>query len=237
MKNKVLDSFDDAVNDIKDGASIMLGGFATPGTPRNLIKALLRKGTKGITLIANSPGGRDNVIDASTLIKAGLVDKMICSFTASPHPSVVTPFDELYQNGEIEAELVPQGTLAERIRAAGAGIGAFYTRSSAETDLAVGKEQRLIDGKEYVLEYPLPADYALIRASRADTMGNLQYRLSQRNFNPIMAMAANMTIVEIEETILSPGDMNPDHVHTAGIFVDRMVAIPKDGILEVPVYR
>ena len=237
LKSKVYESFDQAVADVPDGATIMFPGFAMPGTPRNLIAALLRQGAKDLTGISNAPGGRDEVVDIGALISAGRVRKMICAFTASPHPSVVTPFDKLYQAGEIEAELVPQGTLAERIRAAGAGIGAFYTRSGAGTEVADGKESRIIDGKEYILEYSLPADYAFIRAWRADSWGNLQYRLSQRNFNPIMAMAADVTIVEVEEEILEPGAIDPDHVHTPGVFVDRVVKIPPDGIWEKPVYR
>ena len=162
---------------------------------------------------------------------------MILAFTASPHPSRVTIFDQLYQSGEIEAELVPQGTLAERIRAAGSGIGAFYTRASVGTELAEDKECRVIDGLEYVLEYPLHADYAFIRAWRADEFGNLQFRLSQRNFNPIMAMAAKVTIVEVEEEILKAGSIDPDHVHTSGIFVDHIVQIPPDGIWDEIVRR
>jgi 3-oxoadipate CoA-transferase alpha subunit len=152
------------------------------------------------------------------------------AFTASPHPSMVTVFDEQYQAGEIDAELVPQGTLAERIRAAGAGIGAFYTRVGLGTELAEGKECRMIDGKEYLLEYPLHADYAFIRAYKADTFGNLQFRLTQRNFNPIMAMAAKVTIVEVEEDIVEAGELDPDQIHTSGVFVNRIVKIPPDGI-------
>ena len=237
MRNKVCQSFDEAVADIPDGSTIFFPGFAGPGTPRNLIAALLRQGAKGLTGITNSPGGRDDQVDVSVLISARRFKKMICAFTATPHPSIVTPFDELYEAGEIEAELVPQGTLAERIRAAGAGIGAFYIRTSVGTEPAEGKEHRIINGQEYVLEYPLPADYAFIRAWRADSWGNLQYRLSQRNFNPIMAMAARVTIAEVEEEILDQGAFDPDHVHTSGIFVNRIVKIPADGIWDKPTRR
>ena len=237
MKSKVYESFDAAVADVPDGAAVMFPGFAMPGTPRNLIAALVRQGAKDLTGISNAPGGRDDVVDVGALISAGRMRKMICAFTASPHPSVVTPFDKLYQAGEVEAELVPQGTLAERIRAAGAGVGAFYVRAGLGTEIAEGKEHRVIDGKEYILEYPLRADYAFIRAWRADTAGNLQYRLTQRNFNPIMAMAADVTIAEVEEELLDPGVMDPDCVHTPSLFVDRVVKIPPDGIWEQPVYR
>ena len=237
MRNKVCQSFDEAVADIPDGSTILFPGFAGPGTPRNLITALLRQGAKGLIGVTNSPGGRDDQVDVGVLISARRFKKMICAFTATPHPSIVTPFDQLYEAGEIEAELVPQGTLAERIRAAGAGIGAFYIRTSVGTELAEGKEHRIINGQEYVLEYPLTADYAFIRAWRADSWGNLQYRLSQRNFNPIMAMAARVTIAEVEEEILDPGAFDPDHVHTPGIFVDRIVKIPVDGIWDKPMRR
>jgi 3-oxoadipate CoA-transferase alpha subunit len=138
----------------------------------------------------------------------------------------------MYNNDEMDAELLPQGTLAERIRAAAAGIGAFYTPASVGTELAEGKEHREINGRTYVLEYPLPADYALIRCWRADTFGNLQFRLAQRNFNPIMAMAATVTIVEVESEIVAVGEIDPDHVHVPGVYVDRLVQIPPDGIFD-----
>ena len=155
---------------------------------------------------------------------------MICAFTSPTHPSRTSAFVRLFNCGEIEGETVPQGTLAERIRAAGAGIGAFYTPAGVGTEVVEGKEHREINGRTYVLEYPLPADYAFIRAWRADTFGNLQYRLSQRNFNPIMAMAATTTVVEVENDIVEAGTLDPDHVHTPGIYVDRVVRIPSDGI-------
>jgi 3-oxoadipate CoA-transferase alpha subunit len=155
---------------------------------------------------------------------------MYCAFTAATHPSQVTPFVRMYNNDEIDAELVPQGTLAERIRAAAAGIGAFYTPASMGTELAAGKEQRDINGRRYVLEYPLHADYAFIRAWKADTFGNLQFRLTQRNFNPIMAMAARITIVEVEHDVVPVGELDPDHVHVPGVYVHRLVRIPPDGL-------
>ena len=237
MKNKIYENFDDAVADVADGSTIMIPGFAGVGIPRNLMAALLNQGAKDLTGIANGSGGRGKTVDQGALIAAGQFKKMIMAFTASPHPSRGTIWDDLYQSDKIDAELVPQGTLAERIRAGGAGIGAFYTRTTVGTELAEGKEHRIIDGQEHVLEYPLKADYALIRALRADKWGNLQFRLSQRNFNPIMAMAAKVTIVEVEEDILEPGEMDPDNVHTSGIFVDRIVKIPPDGIWDEIVRR
>ncbi|MCZ6866583.1 MAG: 3-oxoacid CoA-transferase subunit A [Chloroflexi bacterium] len=239
MRNKVYGSFDEVVSDIPDGSTIMIPGFAGPGTPRNLIAALLRQGAKELTAISNHPGAGpfDHRMDLGRLVEAGRVRKVVCSFTASPHPSQATAFEKLYNDGAADGELVPQGTLAERIRAAAAGIGAFYTPTGVGTEMAEGKEHRVMNGKEYILEYPLHADYAFIRAYRSDTFGNLQYRLSQRNFNPIMAMAARTTIVEVEQDILDLGTMDPDQVHTPGICVDRVVHIPEDGIWEEAVYR
>ena len=226
MKSKVYETFDQAVLDIPDGSTIMFAGFGAPGTPRNLIAALIRQGAKELTGISNNHGFVGDLMDIGRLIEAGRVKKMICAFTASPHPSRRFAFEELYEAGKMEAELVPQGTLAERIRAAGAGIGAFYTPTSVGTELAEGKEHRTINGREYVLEYPLHADYAFIRAYRADIWGNLQFRLTQRNFNPIMAQAARITIVEVEEEIVALGELDPDQTHTPGVVVDRLVKIP-----------
>jgi len=230
MKNKIYRTFDEAVADIADGSVFMSPGFGGVGIPRNLLAAVNRQGAKGLTGISNNAGTVDAKVDVGTLIAAGQVKKMCCAFTATPHPSQVTAFVRMYNNGEVDAELIPQGTLAERIRAAGAGIGAFYTPASVGTELAEGKEHREIDGKVYVLEYPLHADYAFIRAWKADTFGNLQFRLTQRNFNPIMAMAARITIVEVENDIVPMGELDPDQVHVPGVYVDRMVRIPPDGI-------
>ncbi|MFQ6028549.1 MAG: CoA transferase subunit A, partial [Dehalococcoidia bacterium] len=169
-------------------------------------------------------------MDVGTLVAAGQMKKMICAFTAPTHPSRVPPFVEMYNNGEIDAELVPQGTLAERLRAAGSGIGAFYTPASVGTELAEGKEHREINGRTYVLEFPLHADYAFIRAWKADTFGNLQFRLAQRNFNPVMAMAATTTIVEVENDVVEAGELDPDTIHVPGVYVNRIVRIPEDGI-------
>jgi 3-oxoacid CoA-transferase A subunit len=230
MKNKIYQSFDEAVADIPDGSVFMSPGFGGVGIARNLLAALHRQGAKNLTGISNNAGALGGKVDVGTLVAAGQVKKMICAFTAPTHPSQVTPFVRMYNEGKIDAELVPQGTLAERMRAAAAGIGAFFTPTSVGTELAEGKEHREINGRMYVLEYPLHADYAFIRAWKADTFGNLQFRLAQRNFNPIMAMAARITIVEVENDIVPVGELDPDQIHVPGVYVDRLVRIPPDGI-------
>jgi 3-oxoacid CoA-transferase A subunit len=230
LKNKAFKTFDEAVADIPDGSTIMFPGFGGVGAPQNLIAALHRQGAKSLTGISNGHGGIDGRVDVGTLIEAGQMKKMVCAFTAPTHPSRVPPFVRMYNEGEIDAELVPQGTLAERIRAASAGIGGFFTPTSVGTELAEGKEHREINGRQYVLEYPLFADYAFIRAWKADTFGNLQFRLAQRNFNPVMAMAAKTTIVEVENDIVPLGELDPDHIHVPGVYVDRVVPIPYDGL-------
>jgi 3-oxoadipate CoA-transferase, alpha subunit len=230
VQNKIYQTFDEAVADIPDGVVLMSPGFGGVGVPRNLLAALHRQGARGLTGISNNAGTLDAKVDIGTLVAAGQMKKMICAFTAPTHPSQVTPFVRMYNNNEIEAELLPQGTLAERIRAAGAGIGAFYTPASVGTELAAGKEHREINGRMYVLEYPLHADYAFLRAWKADTFGNLQFRLAQRNFNPIMGMAARVTIVEVENDLVAVGALDPDQIHLPGVYVDRLVRIPPDGI-------
>ena len=230
MKNKVYPDFDAAVTDVPEGITLMSAGFGGVGVPRNLLAALHRQGAKNLSCISNNAGTMDDKVDVGTLIQAGQVKKMVCAFTAPTHPSQITPFVQMYNNDELDAELVPQGTLAERMRAAAAGIGGFYTPSSVGTELAEGKEHREINGRTYVLEYPLPANYAFIRAWNADTFGNLQFRLAQRNFNPIMATAARITIVEVENEIVPVGDLDPDQIHTPGVYVNRVVRIPLDGI-------
>ena len=232
MTSKVFETFDAAVADVPDGVTIMVPGFGGVGLPRNLLAALHRQGAKGMTGISNNAGGMGDQVDVGILVEAGRMKKMICAFTAATHPSRPTPFVTMYNNDEVDAELVPQGTLAERIRAAAFGIGAFYTPTSVGTELAEGKEHREMNGRTYVLEYPLHADYALIRAWRADTFGNLQFRLTQRNFNPIMAMAAKTTIVEVEDAIVPVGELDADKIHVPGIYVNRLVKIPPDGIWE-----
>ena len=230
MKNKIFETFDQAVADVPDGSTIMFPGFGGVGSPQNLIAALHRQGAKALTGVSNGHGGTDGRVDVGTLIDAGQMKKMICAFTAPTHPSRVTPFARMYADDEIEAELVPQGTLAERIRSAGAGIGGFFPPTSVGTELAAGKHHREIHGRIYVLEYPLPADYAFIRAWKADTLGHLQFRMAQRNFNPIMATAAKITIVEVENDVVAAGELDPDQIHTPGVYVDRIVRIPADGI-------
>ena len=209
MKNKVYASFDEAVADVPDGATFMSGGFASIGVPRNLISALVRQGAKELTGISNNSGGQGEVVDVGKLVENGQIRKMVCAFTAAPHPSRAAMFEKLHEQGLVEAELVPQGTLVERMRAAGAGIGAFYTPTGVGTETAEGKEQRVINGRTYVLEYPLPADYAFVRAYRADTFGNLQFRRSQRNFNPIMAMAAKSPSPKSRKTFWSSARWTP----------------------------
>ena len=230
MKTKMFATFDESVADVPDGSTVMVPGFGGVGIPRNLIGALSRQGAKNLTVISNSHGVLDDQVDVGTLVEAGLVSKMICAFTAPTHPSRITPFVQKYNDGELDAELLPQGTLAERIRAAASGIGGFYTPASVGTELAEGKEHRKINGRTYVLEFPLPADYAFIRAWKADKLGNLNFRLTGRSFNPIMAMAATTTIVEVENAILEPGELDPDHVHVPAVYVNRMVRIPADGL-------
>ncbi len=230
MKNKIYATFEESVADIPDGSTVMVPGFGGVGIPRNLLEALSRQGARELTVISNSHGVLDDQVDVGTLVETGQVRKMICAFTAPTHPSRITPFVQKYNDGEMDAELLPQGTLAERIRAAGSGIGGFYTPASVGTELAEGKEHREINGRTYVLEYPLPADYAFIRAWKADKLGNLQFRLTGRSFNPIMAMAAKTTIVEVENDIVEPGELDPDHVHVPGVYVHRLVRSPANGI-------
>jgi 3-oxoadipate CoA-transferase, alpha subunit len=229
-KSKVYSSFEDAVRDIPDGATLGFGGFAVVGMPINLYQAVARQGAKNLTCVSNSTrGGATLPADApdmSGLIRNDQVKKVICAFTAPTRASQRLILTEYVEKGLIEAELVPQGTLAERMRAAGAGIPAFYTPAAVGTELAEGRETRVFNGREYLLELALPLDYAFIRAYQADASGNLRFRRSQRNFNPIMAMAARVTVVEVEQDILPVGAIDPDDVHTAGIFVHRLVKIP-----------
>jgi 3-oxoadipate CoA-transferase, alpha subunit len=208
-----------AVAGIPDGATVLIGGFGRAGQPVELIDALIAQGAGDLTIVNNNAGNGDTGLAA--LLAAGRVRRIVCSFPRQ-HDSWV--FDRLYRDGLIELELVPQGNLAERIRAAGAGIGAFFTPTGVGTDLAVGKEEREIDGRRYVLEHPIPADYALISAYRADRWGNLEFRGTARNFGPIMATAASTTIVQVDR-VVPVGEIDPEHVVTPGIFVDRVVAV------------
>ena len=219
MIDKILATPKAALADVHDGATVMIGGFGNAGMPAQLIDALIEHGAKALTIVNNNAGNADTGLAA--LIKARRVKKMICSF---PRQADSWHFDGQYRAGEIELELVPQGTLAERIRAAGAGIGAFFTPTAYGTRLAEGKETRRIGGRDYVLEYPLHADYALIKADRADRWGNLTYRMSARNFGPIMASAAKCTIVQVRETV-ELGALDPEEIVTPGIFVQRVVRV------------
>jgi 3-oxoacid CoA-transferase A subunit len=229
-QSKIFGSFSEAVHDIPDGSVIGFGGFAVVGMPINLYKALAEQGAKGLTCVSNGTRGGATLPgdgpDMGWLITNGQVKKVICSFTAPTRASQKLVFSEYYEKGLIDAELVPQGTLAERMRAAGAGIPAFYTPAAVGTELAEGRETRVFNGREYLLEEALPLDYALIRAWQADSFGNLRFRRAQRNFNPLMAMAAKVAIVEVEEDILPLGAIDPDDVHLPGIYVRRIVKVP-----------
>ena len=220
MINKIVAGVEQAVAGIEDGATVMLGGFGHTGVPFNLIQALLDQGTRQLTLICNS------VSQGAPLIENRRIRKLIASFPVWVVRSQTNPLDEQYVAGEIVLEMVPQGTLAERIRAGGAGVAAFYTPTGVGTILGEGKEKRVIDGKEYLLEWALKADVALIKAYKGDRMGNLVYHTTARNYNPIMATAAKLTIVEVEE-IVDVGQLDPETIVTPGIFVDRVVKVPK----------
>ncbi|MSQ25244.1 MAG: 3-oxoacid CoA-transferase subunit A [Dehalococcoidia bacterium] len=233
---KVFDSFARAVADIPDGAVMMIDGFGGPGgMPSFLIAALRDQGARNLTVIGNTAGlpgfgakAGQEFITTAVLYENRQVRKTIASFPVPRSPSVMTPFRKAWQAGEVELEVAPQGTLAERIRAGGAGIAAFYTPTSAGTDLAQGKETREFGGRLHVLEHALTADYAFIRAHRADTMGNLTYRGTSRNFNPAMATAARVTIAEVDE-IVPAGEIDPEAVVTPGIYVRRIVQRPGAG--------
>ena len=221
MINKIVSSVAEAVAGIPDGATVMLSGFGTAGMPSELIDALIDQGAGDLTIVNNNAGNGETGLAA--LLKARRVRKILCSFPRQADSHV---FDALYRAGEVELELVPQGNLAERIRAAGAGIGAFFTPTGYGTQLAEGKETRLIDGRAYVLEHPIHADYALIKAERADRWGNLVYRKTARNFGPVMATAARCTVVQVHE-IVELGALDPEAIVTPGIFVQRVVRVPR----------
>jgi 3-oxoadipate CoA-transferase alpha subunit len=219
MIDKIVASPEAALADVPHGATIMIGGFGNAGMPAALIDALIAQGASNLTIVNNNAGNGDTGLAA--LIKAKRVRKILCSF---PRQADSWHFDALYRAGQLELELVPQGTLAERIRAAGAGVGAFYTPTAYGTRLAEGKETRRIDGRDYVLEYPVHADYTIIKADRADRWGNLTYRKSARNFAPIMAAAAKCTVVQVRE-IAELGALDPESIVTPGIFVRRVVCV------------
>ena len=217
MIDKTFESLERAVADVHDGATVMIGGFGNAGMPAALIDALIAQGARELTIVNNNAGNGDTGLAA--LLAAKRVRKIICSF---PRQADSHHFDALYRAGEIELELTPQGNLAERIRAAGAGIGGFFTPTGYGTLLAEGKETRLIDGRHYVLESPIHADFALIKALRGDRWGNLVYRKAARNFGPIMAMAAKVTIAQVKD-VVPLGELDPEVIVTPGIFVQRVV--------------
>ena len=221
MINKIAPSIAAALADVKDGSTVMIGGFGTAGIPNELIDGLIAQGAKDLVIVNNNAGNADTGLAA--LLKAGRVRKIICSF---PRQADSYVFDELYRSGKLELELVPQGNLAERIRAAGAGVGAFFSPTGYGTELAKGKETREINGKHYVLELPIYGDVALIRAEKGDRWGNLVYRKAARNFGPVMATAARLTVATVHE-VVELGALDPENVVTPGIFVSKIVRIDR----------
>ena len=212
--NKVVTSADEAIRDIPDGATLMVGGFGLCGIPETLIKALQRRGTKDLTVISNNAGTSDYGL--GLLLRTRQIIRMISTYVGENDL-----FEQQFLNGELQVDLVPQGTFAERIRAGGAGIAAFFTPTGCGTVVAEGKETRLFGDRRYVLESSLTADFALVKAYRGDRLGNLQYRKTARNFNPIMATAARLTIAEVER-LVEPGEIDPESVHTPGVYVARI---------------
>lgn len=221
MINKIALSTAEAIGYVADGSTVLLGGFGTAGMPDELVAALIEIGPRDLTIVSNNAGNGE--VGIAALLKAGLVRRIICSFPRSADSYV---FDDLYRAGKIELDLVPQGNLAERIRAAGAGIGAFFCPTGFGTELAGDRETRVIDGKPHVLEYPIHGDFAFIKAERGDRWGNLTYRMAARNFGPVMAMAATKTVATVHE-IVEPGEMNPEHIVTPGIFVSKILKIDR----------
>ena len=219
MINKIVSTLQDAVAGVTDGATVLVSGFGGAGQPHELIDALIYQGARDLVLVNNNAGNGETGI--AKLMKLGRVRKIICSFPRQADSHV---FDGLFRAGKIELELVPQGTLAERIRAGGAGIGGFYTRTAVGTVLAEGKEVRTIDGEDYIYEPPIKADVALVKALRADRWGNLVYRKTARNFGPVMATAAKLTIVQVYETV-ELGELDPEAIVTPGIYVNRVVRV------------
>jgi 3-oxoadipate CoA-transferase alpha subunit len=219
MIDKIVQSIADALSGVGDGATVLMGGFGAVGQPDELIEGLLEQGAKDLTVVANNAGA--GKVGLAKLMAAGRVRKIICSF---PRSAGSTVFEDLYRAGKLELEIVPQGTLAERLRAAGAGIAAFYTPTAAGTKLAQGKEVREFNGRPHVMELALRGDVALVEAWEGDRWGNLTYRESGRNFNPVMAMAADLTVAQVHH-IRKLGEIAPDNVHTPGIFVNRVVRV------------
>jgi len=221
MINKIADSIAEALSGVQDGATVLIGGFGTSGNPIELINGLIAHGARDLTVVNNNAGNADEGLAA--LLKTGQVRKIICSFPRQVDSWV---FDGLYRSGKIELELVPQGNLAERMRAAGAGIGAFFCPTAYGTQLAEGKETREINGRQYVLEYPIQGDVALIKAEKGDRWGNLTYRMSARNFGPVMATAARFTVATVHE-LVELGQLDPEAVVTPGIYVNKIVKIDR----------
>ena len=221
MINKIAPSITAALAEVKDGSTVLLGGFGTAGIPNELIDGLIAQGAKDLVIVNNNAGNGETGVAA--LLKAGQVRKIICSFPRQADSHI---FDALYRSGKLELELVPQGNLAERIRAAGAGIGAFFSPTGYGTELAKGKESREINGKFYVLEMPIYADVALIKAERGDRWGNLVYRKAARNFGPVMATAAKMTVATVHE-VVELGALDPENIITPGIYVSKIVKIDR----------
>lgn len=219
MINKAISTFEAALDGIRDGDTILVGGFGNAGSPIELLEALINRKHENLTVVSNNAGEGD--FGLAALMAAGSVSKIICSY---PRSSGSVVFEHLYEAGKIELEVVPQGTLSERMRAAGSGIAAFYTPTSAGTKLGNGKEVRSFRGKDHVLEHPIRADVALIKASLADRFGNLTYNKTARNFGPTMAMAAKLTVAQVDQ-IVTLGDLDPEHIITPGIFVDRVIAL------------
>ena len=226
MVDKTVGSCADAVADVFDGAVVMVGGFGDAGVPGRLLEALREQGARDLTIVHNGAGRGEHFV--SGLIMDGRVRKLIASM-----PRASKPFADRYLKGEVELQLIPQGTLVEKIRSAGAGLGGFYTPTGAGTELAVGRETRVIDGREHVFEAALRADFAFVKAHRGDRLGNLCYRMAMRNFNPIMATAATVTIAEVDE-VVPAGELAPDAIHTPGIFVDRVVQAERHPLLFQP---
>jgi 3-oxoadipate CoA-transferase, alpha subunit len=218
----------EALADVPDGATVMIGGFGTAGLPDELTEALIAQGARELTIINNNAGNGEHGIAA--LLAAGRVRKVVCSF---PRQADSHHFDRLYRAGKVELELVPQGNLAERIRAAGAGIGAFFTPTGYGTELAKGKEVRELNGRMQVLEMPLHADYALVKAERGDRWGNLTYRMTARNFGPVMATAARVTVATVHE-LVELGELDPENVVTPGVYVQRLVLVARRAANGVP---
>ena len=220
MLDKRVASVSDAIAGVRDGSTVLIGGFGDSGVPVELTHALLEQGARDLTVVTNNAGSGDT--DVAALLRERRVRRIICSY---PRSRGSVWFEELYRAGDIELELVPQGTLSERMRAAGAGLGGFFTPTGADSTLAHGKEVRIIDGRRHVFEEPLPGDVALVKGDRADRWGNVTYHSAARNFGPTMAMAAALTVVQVRQ-LVELGDLDPECVVTPGVFVDRVVAVP-----------